>query len=83
MVFSVTQGGNTFLVRTKDWAYIQYQEDGSLGMELFDMRRDPQQFTNLAHLPAYAPIVADFQQKLQEKLKAVRTNDLGKDYGGK
>lgn len=81
MAFSVTQGGNTFLVRTKDWAYIQYQEDGSLGMELFDMRRDPQQFTNLAHIPAYASIVADFQQKLQEKLKAVRTNDLEKEYG--
>lgn len=80
MAFSVTQGGNTFLLRTKDWAYIQYQEDGSLGMELFDMRRDPQQFTNLAHIPAYAAIVADFQQKLKEKLEEVRTNDLERDY---
>lgn len=80
-VFSVTQGGNTFLLRTKDWAYIQYMEDGSLGMELFDMRRDPQQFTNLAHIPAYAPIVAKFQEKLREKLKSVRTNDLEKEYG--
>lgn len=81
MAFSVTQGGNTFLVRTKNWAYIQYQEDASLGMELFDMRRDPQQFTNLAHIPAYASIVADFQNKLKKKLKAVRTNDLEKAYG--
>lgn len=76
--FAVTQGGNTFLIRTKDWAYIQYQEDGSQGMELFDMRRDPQQFTNLAHIPAYAGIVAAFQERLREKLRAVRTNDLGR-----
>lgn len=79
--FAVTQGGNTFLIRTQDWAYIQYMEDGSLGMELFDMRRDPQQFTNLAHIPAYASIVAKFQQKLRDKLIEVRTNDLEKDYG--
>src|SRR5680860_1101461 len=31
--FSVTQGGKTFLIRTDKWAYIQYNEDGSAGME--------------------------------------------------
>ncbi|MEX0273613.1 MAG: sulfatase, partial [Flavobacteriaceae bacterium] len=80
MAFSVTQKGETFLLRTDTWAYIQYGEDASLGMELFDMEKDPGQYTNLAQLPEYAEQVEDFQKKLKQKLIAVRTNDLGIDY---
>jgi iduronate 2-sulfatase len=80
MAFSVTQGGKTFLLRTDDWAYIQYDEDASAGIELFDMNKDPKQYTNLAKNPKYAKVVSDFQKKLRSKLKEVRTNDLGIDY---
>lgn len=80
MAFSVTQGGKTFLLRTDDWAYIQYNEDASAGMELFDMNNDPKQYTNLVENPKYAKVVLDFQKKLKAKLKEVRTNDLGIDY---
>lgn len=80
MAFSVTQGGKTFLLRDENWAYIQYNEDASLGIELFDMNNDPKQFTNLAHYPKYAGVVDDFKAKLKAKLKEVRTNDLGIDY---
>ncbi|MFT7032689.1 MAG: iduronate 2-sulfatase [Cyclobacteriaceae bacterium] len=80
MAFSVTQGGKTFLLRTDDWAYIQYDEDASAGIELFDMNKDPKQYTNLAENPKYAKVVSDFQKKLQSKIKEVRTNDLGIDY---
>lgn len=80
MAFSVSQGGKTFLLRTEKWAYIQYNEDGSAGMELFDMEKDPKQYTNLAHDPDYANVVAAFQEKLTAKLKEVRTNDLGRKY---
>ena len=48
MAFTVTQGGRSFLLRTKKWAYIQYNEDASAGIELFDMEKDPKQFTNIA-----------------------------------
>ncbi|GLR19989.1 sulfatase [Portibacter lacus] len=78
--FSVTQGGNTYLLRTKKWAYIQYNEDGSEGMELFNMKKDPKQYTNLAYDPKCAKVVEGFQEQLKEKLKEVRTNDLGKVY---
>ncbi len=81
MAFSVTQGGNTFLLRTDEWAYIQYGEDASQGIELFDMKKDPGQYTNLAGDPEYGELVRSFQDRLREKLSAVRTNDLGKDYG--
>ena len=80
MAFSVTQNGETFLLRTDKWAYIQYGEDASLGIELFDMEKDPGQYTNLAMLPEYSEQVEDFQNKLKQKLKEVRTNDLGIDY---
>lgn len=80
MAFSVSQGGKTFLLRTKKWAYIQYDEDAGAGIELFDMENDPKQYRNLALQPDYQDIVAEFQEKLKDKLLAVRTNDLGKTY---
>ncbi len=76
MAFSVTQGGKSFLLRTDKWAYIQYDEDAGAGIELFDMEKDPEQFTNLAENPAYATVVDDFKEKLKHKLQEVRTNDL-------
>ena len=74
--FSVSQGGKSFLLRTHKWAYIQYDEDGAAGRELFDMEFDPQQFNNLANLPQYAGIVQDFEKRLKEKLREVRAIDF-------
>lgn len=79
--FSVTQNGKTFLVRTDRWAYIQYEEDASAGAELFDMYQDPKQYTNLYNHIEYRTVVQEMQALLTEKLKTVRTNDLGKSYG--
>lgn len=78
--FSVSQGGKTFLLRTDEWAYIQYDEDAGSGMELFDMKKDSLQFTNLAHTAGYTDIVRQFQKALAKKLAEVRENDLNIDY---
>ncbi|GGW21957.1 sulfatase [Arenibacter certesii] len=80
MAFSVSQGGNSFLIRTKKWAYIQYDEDAGSGMELFDMEHDPKQYNNLANNPQYANVRAEMQNRLRAKLKEVRTNDLEIKY---
>jgi iduronate 2-sulfatase len=72
--FSVN--GRGFLLRDDRWAYIQYGEDGSRGAELFDMREDPLQYVNLVDDPKHADVVAAFKQKVADKLKALRTNDL-------
>lgn len=53
MTFSVSQGGKSFLIRTKKWAYIQYDEDATSEIELFEMENDPHQFKNLSEIPEY------------------------------
>ncbi|HUG68189.1 MAG TPA: sulfatase [Pirellulaceae bacterium] len=77
--FSAAPSRQGFLLREDKWAYIQYQEDASAGIELFDMERDPKQYTNLAEVPEHEPVVARFKAKLTEKLRDVRDNDLGGD----
>lgn len=80
IAFSVSQGGKSFLLRDDKWAYIQYDEDAHSGIELFDMKKDPKQFTNLATNPKYDQIVSKFKKKLKNKLQEIRNNDLGIDY---
>ena len=80
MAFSVSQGGRSFLLRTEKWAYIQYDEDAGSGVELYDMEKDPKQFTNLAELKDYKVVVNIFKDKLKNKLKEVRVNDLEIQY---
>lgn len=48
-------------IRTEDWRYIRYA-DGS--EELYDMEMDPNEWTNLAADPQYAPVVTELRQWL-------------------
>lgn len=75
-VFSVAPMRNGFLLRDQKWAYIQYKEDASGGVELFDMEHDPQQFTNLADDIQHKSVVERFQQQMKAKLLQLRSNDL-------
>lgn len=74
--FSVAPSRKGFLLREANWAYLQYAEDASQGSELFDLKNDPQQYTNLAAKPEFAPVVARFQAQLAAKLRAIRATDL-------
>ncbi|MFT4542163.1 MAG: iduronate 2-sulfatase [Planctomycetota bacterium] len=76
--FSVN--GKGFLLREEKWAYMQYAEDASKGVELFDMEADPAQLTNLAHDPDVRAIVERMKRQMKGKLAAVRSNDLGLKY---
>lgn len=87
--FCVAPSRTGFLLRNKQWAFIQYGETlpaqlkggfehGSNGIELFEMKQDPHQFINLADTLKYQPVVQSFRKKLKEKLAAIRTNDLKK-----
>ena len=74
--FSVAPMRKGFLLREDRFAYIQYEEDASGGIELFDMQSDPKQYTNLASRAEYQDAVKRLQEKLTVKLKEVRDNDL-------
>jgi iduronate 2-sulfatase len=76
--FSVN--GKGFLLREQNWAYIAYGKNGKGDQELFDMKKDPKQFINLAKDPKHAGTMARFQKQMAAKLKEVRTNDLGLNY---
>ena len=75
-VFCVAPMRKGFLLREDRYAYIQYGEDASGGIELFDSRTDPKQYTNLAASPEHRSIVARFKTAMEAKLKEVRDNDL-------
>ena len=78
--FCVAPMRRGFLLRNRNWAYLQYGEEAGGGRELFDMARDPGQFTNLADDPSHAATSLAFQNRLKARLQAIRTNDLDIDY---
>ena len=68
-VFCVAPMRKGFLLREDRYAYIQYGEDASGGIELFDTRTDPKQYTNLAANPEHGSIVARFKAGMEAKVK--------------
>ena len=67
--------GKGRLYREDRWALLDYGKTG----ELYDMEKDPKQYTNLFNKPDYAEILAGLQQKLKAKLVEVSKNDLGRE----
>lgn len=91
--FSVN--GKGALLRDDNWAFIAYTKSFRrkrknrrgrnrkplpAAYELYDIKKDPKQYTNLAENPKYANIVKEYQAKIKAKMKAVKENDLGLDY---
>jgi iduronate 2-sulfatase len=74
--FSVAPARKGFLLREDRWAFIQYGEDASRGMELFDTVADPLQFDNLAKSENHQAVVDRMRTKMAAKLAEVRANDL-------
>ena len=72
--------GKGFLLRDDRWAYIQYGEDGGGGAELFDMHTDSLQYENLVDDPDHQATVEVLRERLADKLRSIRDNDLGLDY---
>ncbi|MEJ6731932.1 MAG: sulfatase [Opitutaceae bacterium] len=67
-----TVGNNKdFAIRGAKWAYMLYKDDTH---ELYDMQKDPKQFTNLAQEPAYAKTVTAQRKQLEARIKAAGLN---------
>lgn len=77
---SFSVNGRGYLLRSKKWAYIQYGAAGKGGEELFDMERDPQQYTNLAGDQKYVEQLKLMRKQMDSKISAVLTNDLELEY---
>jgi len=56
---------NGFALRNKNFAYMLYNDGQE---ELYDMRKDPKQFTNLAANPEYSPVLEQMQKQLDDRI---------------
>ena len=58
-----THNPGNHTVRSKDWRYIRYA-DGS--EELYDMQNDPEEWANLAEVPAHSKRIAEHKKFLPQ-----------------
>jgi iduronate 2-sulfatase len=77
--FSVAPMRSGFLLREDEWAYIQYGENGAKGIELYNVKKDPHQYTSLAQHPVHQETVARFKAQMSGKLRNIRNNDLSRN----
>jgi arylsulfatase A-like enzyme len=84
--FTISRSGGES-IRTKDWRFTQWGF-GEKGLELYDLKKDPDEFTNQAGNPEYAPVVKTLRAQLIAKRDAAgfkqnRTAIIGKPGKGK
>ena len=65
LVFTISRSGGES-IRTKEWRFTHWGF-GAKGEELYDLKNDPGEFTNLATDARYADQVAQLKARLQEK----------------
>ena len=70
---AILSSGKGRLYRTRRWAFLDYGKSG----ELYDMEKDPKQYTNLFEVPEYSEVLDGLKAELQEKLREISENDLG------
>lgn len=66
--------GVSRMIRTKEWKYTVF---GSERRELFDLRKDPHEITNLADDPARKGTLAELHKRLREQME--KTDDPALD----
>lgn len=68
LTFSVYDGAS---LRTKDWRFTQWGE-GAENKELYDLNKDPGEFTNLAENPEYKSVTDEMNQRLNNRIETSR-----------
>ncbi|MCM8527584.1 MAG: sulfatase [Lentisphaeraceae bacterium] len=61
-----------YMLRTEKWAFFQYGDKGEKGYELYDMKKDPKQYTNLAKNKEYSSVFKEMKSKLVAKFKIAK-----------
>ena len=82
--FSVLRRGKTWgkAVYTEAWRYTEWGDDGSHGVELYDLRKDPKEWHNLAGEGAYAGEAAKLQASLRRVTGRLKDGDKASDGPG-
>lgn len=62
-----------YMVRKGDWKLIHYHD---FAPELFDLKNDPEEITNLANTPAYSKNLAEMEAELKKICDPKTMNDL-------
>jgi iduronate 2-sulfatase len=70
---SLNKGG--YSIRTSDWAFMRYPNTSA---ELYDMRSDPNQFTNLVDNADYARVRSQMTKLLDDRLAVAGLNGVAR-----
>jgi iduronate 2-sulfatase len=79
IAFTISRSGGES-IRTHNWRFTQWGY-GAKGMELYDRRNDPGEFTNLAKDPKYNKPLKKLKVQLESKRKEAGYS--AKRFGGK
>lgn len=68
---------NGYSLRTPEFRYTQWGEDGSAGNELYDHKSDPGEMKNLADDPNYAGTVQSMREAIRSRITDAKVKPVG------